>query len=208
MIQMPVDDAKREKLNEYRVKWRANALGKDLKQTIVYLPNDVHARAVDLAKRQIERLPITLGRLILMSLDILDNRVQSDPIVPRDPPAITTDLAALTRALLRSRFPGDTSSARLRQLAFVNFVAAEMEQGRVATATVMIKLVEAHRSQVTSLGKDLAERGVIEIKSQPKATAGRRHNAYYIRPDALEALAAAHIRITGHPIDMQDATSG
>lgn len=115
----------------------------------------------------------------------------------------------LARAIIRSRFPGDTGSARLRQLATVTFILAEHKRGAPPTVTSLAILVDSHRSVLDDIVTALHQRGLVSRTDAPGyhppdvPFAYAMHNTVLdVRTDAIEAFQDAHLRETGKPLDL------
>jgi len=183
----------------WRARWRKSALGEDLRETKAFLSQPTYERASAIAERQNERLPVTLGHLIEFAVATVD----VPHVTVMEPPpthASSIDLVGLTQAILASRFPDDTGSARFRQLAFVHLVAAETMRGNRPTATSLAAIAGSHKSQMDLLLKVLGSRGVILKTHAPGLNGVPAAKALSMAADPIEALQKAHIAITGAPI--------
>jgi DNA-binding IclR family transcriptional regulator len=116
----------------------------------------------------------------------------------------------LARAIIRSRFPGDTGAARLRQLAMV--IHSEHMRRAPPTVTSLAMLVESHRSLIDALISTLQERDLVSktdaLGYQPTGIPlayAQRNTVIDIRTDALEAFEAAHLRETEQKLVLDDA---
>jgi hypothetical protein len=109
------------------------------------------------------------------------------------------DLINLTRAILASRFPDDTQSARYGQLAFVHLMAAELMCGNQPTLATLAAIADGQIMDIDSMAKILTSRGVISEVVFPGANNGASAvaAAYLIVDDPVEALQQAHIALTG-----------
>ncbi|GLS18046.1 hypothetical protein GCM10007874_10620 [Labrys miyagiensis] len=200
---MSTDESKKRRLNEYRRAWSERLLG-ELVNTFAHLPKDDHARVTELARENKLRVPTMIARLVRIGLDVVDDHVPATALAPPSPPPPHIDLPLLARAILRSRFPGDTGNARFQQLAFLNVVASEALQGRGATQTSIAKFVEAQRSAVGLIGQKLIARGVVQTQLTPGANGARSGKSYVIKADAVEALCRAQMQTTGERLDMSE----
>jgi DNA-binding IclR family transcriptional regulator len=115
----------------------------------------------------------------------------------------------LARAIIQSRFAGDTGSARFRQLAVVTLILAEHKRGRPPTVSSLAQLVDSHRSLINALINTLHARGLVLRTPaggyQPAGTSfdSAQHNSVLdVRTDAIEAFSEAHLRETGRPLDL------
>ncbi|NTF97896.1 hypothetical protein G6L52_31805 [Agrobacterium rhizogenes] len=203
----------REKYNAYRRAWWAKSLGDHLTESRVFLPRDAHDWVVRFAADVEERLPFVLGKLIVAQIKGVEEKVESEPSVAvqrqDDAPeqadsaeAISSDnLHKLVYVILASRFPNDTGSTRLRQVGFLAAVAAEIAAGRKPTASSIANCTDNHVSQITGLAKTMKDRGVIDVRNAPSVRKGKAAKIFSIRPDALKAIHAAHLEVTGQVID-------
>ncbi|NTA59816.1 hypothetical protein G6L32_14330 [Agrobacterium tumefaciens] len=103
----------------------------------------------------------------------------------------------LLRLIAASKFPKETGSTRLRQLAFLNMVDLHHRLGEKPTARGLSKVLNAPPSQMDLLAVSLEEKGVIERVLTPNLTKGKRGKVLYIRDDAVQQLNDNHIRFTG-----------
>ncbi|API57391.1 hypothetical protein ACOJBM_06245 [Rhizobium beringeri] len=203
----------REKYNAYRRAWWAKSLGEHLTESRVFLPRDAHDWVVRFAAEVEERIPFVLGKLVVAQIKGVEEKAQSEPLVPAQQQdeaaekttsaeAISADkLYKLFYVVLASRFPNDTGSTRLRQVGFLAAVAAEIAAGRKPTASSIANCTDNHVSQITGLAKTLKDRGVIDVRNAPSVRKGKAAKIFSIRPDALEAVHAAHLEVTGQVID-------
>lgn len=203
----------REKYNAYRRAWWAKSLGEHLTESRVFLPRDAHEWVMRFASEVEERIPVVLGKLVVAQIAASEERVQDKPAVsdqPRAEPletangveAVSADnLHKLFYVVLASRFPGDTGATRLRQVGFLAAVAAEVAAGRKPTASSIANCSDNHVSQITGLAKTMKERGVIDVRSASSVRKGKAAKIFSIRQDALKALHAAHVEVTGQAID-------
>lgn len=180
----------------WRSRWRKNALADGLRETKVFLTEPTYERASAIAEQRSERLPVTLGRLIESAVASVeqDTPTMAAPLALN--PTLPVDVVELTRAILASRFPGDTGSARFRQLAFVHLVISETLRGHRPTATSLAVIAGSHKSQLDLLAKSLVTRGVIVKTHVPGLKGAPAAKALAISPRALEALQAAHVAAT------------
>jgi hypothetical protein len=108
------------------------------------------------------------------------------------------DVTNLTRAILASRFPDDTQSARFSQLAFVHLVTAESLRGDKPTLASLAATADAQIAEMERLAKILSLRGVIDMIVVPGASDGAPVAvAYSVADDPVDALQKAHIAQTG-----------
>ncbi|MBZ5763355.1 hypothetical protein LAV84_27965 [Rhizobium sp. VS19-DR104.2] len=203
----------REKYNAYRRAWWAKSLGEHLTESRVFLPRDAHEWVMRFAAEVEERIPFVLGKLVVAQIAVSEERVQEKPTVSDQPRAESLETAnsvevvsadnlhKLFYVVLASRFPGDTGSTRLRQVGFLAAVAAEVAAGRKPTASSIANCSDNHVSQITGLAKTMKERGVIDVRSASSVRKGKAAKIFSIRQDALKALHAAHVEVTGQAID-------
>jgi hypothetical protein len=108
------------------------------------------------------------------------------------------DVTNLTRAILASRFPDDTQSARFNQLAFMHFLTAESMRGNQPTLGTLAATADAEIAEMERLAKILSSRGVIDKIVAPDVNDGARAAvAYSVSDDPVDALQKAHIAQTG-----------
>ena len=184
----------------WRARWRKSALGKDLRQTTVFLRQPVYERARVIAEQQNERLPVTLGNLIEFAVATVNAPKAARMETPRPSSGSNVQLVELTSAIYNSRFPGDTGAARFRQSAFVHLVAAETMRGNRPTATSLAEILGSHKSQMDLLAKILGERGVIEKTHAPGLNGAPAGKVLSLAADAVAALQKAHKAATGAKI--------
>ncbi|NTG30094.1 hypothetical protein G6L08_23390 [Agrobacterium rhizogenes] len=203
----------REKYNAYRRAWWAKSLGEHLTESRVFLPREAHDWVVRFAADVEERIPFVLGKLIVAQIKGVEEKIeggasvsvqrQDEALEQTDSvDAISADsVHKLVYVILASRFPGDTGSTRLRQVGFLAAVAAEIAAGRKPTASSIANCTDNHVSQITGLAKTMKDRGVIDVRSAPSVRKGKAAKIFSIRPDALKAIRAAHLEVTGQVID-------
>ncbi|TQX84314.1 MULTISPECIES: hypothetical protein [Rhizobium] len=203
----------REKYNAYRRAWWAKSLGDHLTESRVFLPRDAHEWVMSFAAEVEERMPVVLGKLVVAQIAASEGRAQDKPVVSDQPRAESAEtvssvevgsadnLHKLFYVVLASRFPDDTGSTRLRQVGFLAAVAAEVAAGRKPTASSIANCSDNHVSQITGLAKTMKERGVIDVRSASSVRKGKAAKIFSIRQDALKALHAAHVEVTGQAID-------
>jgi hypothetical protein len=193
---------------KYHAKWRKSQkalLPANLRETKAYVGEATYDRVVAIAETRNERLPVTIGRLLDFAVDMIDGKdpknpkheVVGSPIIPK----FEVPAEALLQAILASRFPGENGAFRLRQLAFVQIVAAQNARGLTPTATEMAELTGAFRSQMDLLSKQLVERGIIIRKHAPGHKGAKSAKLLMIAENALEQFNQAHITETGEPIE-------
>jgi len=184
----------------WRSRWRKNALHDGLRETKAFLTQPTYERASEIATRQNERLPVTLGRLLEIAVSSVEG--EKAPVATASAPIPTSHLdgVELTRAILASRFPSDTGSARFRQLAFVHLVISETMRGNRPTATRLAEIVGSHKSQLDLLAKVLVSRGVVVRTHVPGLNGAPAAKALALAPRAVDALQAAHKAATGAAI--------
>lgn len=203
----------RDKYNAYRRAWWAKSLGEHLAESRVFLPRDAHEWVVRFAAEVEERVPVVLGKLVVAQISAAEEKAQGEPTVQvqRQSEAADTangfeaisadNLHKLFYVVLASRFPEDTGSTRLRQVGFLAAVAAEIAAGRKPTASSIANCTDNHVSQITGLAKTMKERGVVDVRSAPSVRKGKAAKIFSIRQDALRAVQAAHLEVTGQLID-------
>ena len=203
----------REKYNAYRRAWWAKSLGEHLTESRVFLPREAHDWIVRFAAEIEERIPFVLGKLVVAQIVGLEEKVPNAPLAAphsqdeafertNSVEAIAPDnLHKLFYVVLASRFPNDTGSTRLRQVGFLGAVAAEIAAGRKPTASSIANCTDNHVSQITGLAKTMKDRGVIDVRNAPSVRKGKAAKIFSIRSDALKAIHAAHLEVTGQVID-------
>ncbi|WP_158816113.1 hypothetical protein [Methylocapsa sp. S129] len=184
----------------WRARWRKGALAEGLRETKVFLSQPAYQRAIAIAERQRERLPVTLGHLVEFAVAAIDATKAPVMETPSPAPPSSIDLVGLTQAILASRFPEDTGSARFRQLAFAHLVAAETMRGNRPTATTLAHISGSHKSQMDLLAKVLASRGVIAKTHAPGLKGAPTAKILTIAADAVDALQNSHVAATGAEI--------
>lgn len=186
-----------------RAAWRKASLGDRLRETRVYVDEDAYERVVVLAEGQGERLPITMGHLVEFALSVIDGKPGKRPAMPvaAAAPALPS-IAALSQAILASRFPDDTGAARFRQLAFVHLIHAETLRDSKPTPALLAKLSGSHQSQMQELARVLGDRGVVVRSHQPNVHGAAYGKVLAIDSNAIENLKAAHLAATGAPLDL------
>jgi hypothetical protein len=119
-------------------------------------------------------------------------------------PIVVGDFADtnLTQAILASRFPGDTGSARFRQLALVGVIYVETIRGSEPTGARIARFAGVHPTQVDRLAKELEERGVIVRTLSTKQDGAKWVKILSIHNDAVRRFQEAHIRATGREIQL------
>jgi hypothetical protein len=177
-------------------------LGKDLRQTTIFLRQPAYERARAIAEQQNERLPVTLGNLIEFAVATVDAPKAARMETPLPTSIAKIELADLTKALLSSRFPGDTGAARFRQLAFVHLVATETMRGHRPTATTLAEISGSHKSQMDLLAKLLVERGVIMKTHAPGLSGAAAGKILSLAEDPIAGLQKAHKAATGSKIKL------
>jgi hypothetical protein len=184
----------------WRARWRKNALNAETRETKVFLSQPAYVKASAIAEGQNERLPVTLGHLIEFAVATIDGGKAPLMETRSQNPPSQTGLVELTRAILGSRFPDDTGSARFRQLAFVHLVAAETLRGERPTSTMLAAISGSHKSQMDLLAKVLVSRGVIVKTHAPGLKGAAAAKILAIAEDAIKALQKAHVEATGAAI--------
>ncbi|OCJ27279.1 hypothetical protein A6U89_29305 [Agrobacterium sp. B133/95] len=179
----------------------------------MFLPREAHDWVVRFAAEVEERLPFVLGKLVVAQIKGVEEKAETEPVFPAQPqdeaiektnsvePISADSLHKLFYVVLASRFPNDTGSTRLRQVGFLGAVAAEIAAGRKPTASSIANCTDNHVSQITGLAKIMKDRGVIDVRSAPSVRKGKAAKIFSIRPDALKAIHAAHLEVTGQVID-------
>ena len=186
----------------WRSRWRKNALLDGLRETKAFLNQATYERASAIAEQRSERLPVTLGRLIESAVASADHDRPTLPATPAPNPVSPVDIVELTRAILASRFPGDTGSARFRQLAFMQLLVSETLRGHRPTATSLAVIAGSHKSQLDLLAKSLVARGVVVKTHVPGLNGAPAAKAFAVSPRAIDALQAAHVAATGTAIEV------
>ena len=180
----------------WRSRWRKNALHDGLRETKAFLNQPTYERASAIAEQRSERLPVTLGRQIESAVASVEQDKPTVAETPAPSPASPLDVLELTRAILASRFPEDTGSARLRQLAFVHLIVSETLRGHRPTATSLAAIAGSHKSQLDLLAKILVTRGVVVKAHVPGLNGAPAAKALAMSPRAIDALRAAHVAAT------------
>ncbi|MFK0167046.1 hypothetical protein [Rhizobium sp. NPDC090279] len=203
----------REKHNAYRRAWWAKSLGDQLTESRIFLPREAHEWVARLAAEVEERIPLVLGKLVVAQIRNADEtatntsslnaqqRDKDEKNAENVATSPTSHLHNLFQAVLSSRFPDETGSARLRQVGFLAAIATEIEAGQKPTASSIANRTDNHVSQITMLAKTMNERGVIDIRHAPSVRKGKAAKIFSIRSDAIKALHAAHLEATGKAID-------
>ena len=180
----------------WRSRWRKNALHDGLRETKAFLTEPAYERASVIAEQRSERLPVTLGRLIEVAVASIEQDKPTLAAPPAPSPITPVDIVELTRAILASRFPQDTGSARLRQLAFVHLIVSETLRGHRPTATSLAAITGSHKSQLDLLAKILVTRGVVVKGHVPGLNGAPAAKALALSPHPVDALQAAHVAAT------------
>lgn len=186
----------------WRSRWRKNALHDGSRETKAFLTEPAYERATAIAEQRNERLPVTLGRLIESAVASVEHDKPTLAAPPAPSPTPPVDILELTRAILASRFPEDTGSARFRQLAFVHLVISETLRGHRPTATSLAVIAGSHKSQLDLLAKILVTRGVIMKTHVPGLNGAPAAKALGLSPRPIDALQAAHVAATGAAITL------
>jgi hypothetical protein len=126
---------------------------------------------------------------------------------PARAPGSRPTIPLLTRAIIRSRFPGDTGAARLRQLSLVILILAEYARRKPPTITSLAEQVDAPRPNVDALCNTLIARGILSKTHAPgyqPAGLGyaQSNHVLDVRPDAIEAFQKVHLRETKKRLDL------
>ncbi|WFU07343.1 hypothetical protein QA648_36285 (plasmid) [Rhizobium sp. CB3171] len=201
----------REQYNAYRRAWWARSLGEHLTESRVFLPREAHNWVVRFAAEVEERIPFVLGKLVVAQIKDVDQKADTESQAPAlhveradKEDGIATiqadSLHKLFYAILASRFPDDTGSARLRQVGFLGAVAAEIAAGRKPSASLIANCTDNQVSQIATLAKTLNERGVIDIRHAPSVSKGKAAKIFSIRADAVKGIHTAHLEATGQVI--------
>ena len=123
---------------------------------------------------------------------------------PADPLQASPAVHLLTRAIMRSRFPGDSGVARYKHLALVMLILAEHKRGEPPTAGSLARSVGTHRSQVDLIVKALHERGLISKTAAPGYQGAQHNTILDVSPDAIRAFKKAHLAQTGKRLDLEE----
>ena len=186
---------------QFTAKQRKAALLEGHRPTTCFLSDAAYSRATSMARQQGTRLPIIIGQLTEIGIAARDGAPIPAPQAPTQPALIgAADIIALTQAILASRFPDETGSARFRQLSFVLLVAAETMRGHPPIARDLARITGAHPDQMSKLSRLLDERGIITRKSLPNYDGRPTAKVLGIAENAVSALDAAHLKATGAPI--------
>lgn len=173
--------------------------------TRAYVPTDVYDRLVDLAKVRSQRLPVLMGDLLKLALDIHDGHLAGESLrnlatLNAETRPVKQDLekvSALMNAILGTRFPKDTMGARLRQASLVHLIAESDRLGIIASGNGIAAYTDGDGNQVRALARLLVKRGVLLMKNIPHLGDAKWSKALIIRSDAVEALNHAHLKATG-----------
>lgn len=164
------------------------------------VPQDVHGELKLLVHGLRQRLPEVAGLLIGFALRSLNGPT---PVPDQlQPPAAPQSLSPavlreLIWALITSRFAGDTGIRRARQISLVAQINQMVGNGEEPTAAILADRLASNKSVIESLARDLHARGVLaRVAGSGRNSLGRAYRLS-IAPDAVRALAAAHLRETG-----------
>lgn len=176
------------------------------RETKAMLPSPLHDRIIQMAVDQHKRLPVMVADLLDFAVTTIDGGRAERPV--KAPVAELADtrpaIHLLARAIIKSRFEGDTGAARYKQLAFVTFILAEHKRGEPPTAGSLARLVGTHRSQIDLIATLLQERGLISKTNAPGYQGAQHNKILDIRPDAIEAYKKAHLDQTGALLNLED----
>ena len=188
------------KYTEWKKKWRARPFEEGFIETKAFLSPEDHERIVEIAKDVGERIPMLLGGIVHSYLNAIDGKTakMQPPVSKLEGIAPTTaNIEILSSMLLKSRFKGDTGAARLRQVAFINMVSAELARGNRPIARSIALSVDSNPSQIETLAKTMEARGVIRRIALPGVNHSRAGKVLKIRDDAVEAFNEVHQREVG-----------
>jgi hypothetical protein len=192
----PITDAQRS-----RSRFRTAALPHSLRETRIFVAEPIYESIRELAAAERLRLPAMTGLLLEFAVGMIrGSNAESNPHIRHATPAPGEPIVDLTQAILASRFPGDTGSARFRQLAYVHLVYAETLRGHRPTGAHLARLSGSQPSQMDTLTRTLRERGVIESNPAPGQNGAPWGKLLSIRADAVSALRQAHVAATGQDI--------
>jgi hypothetical protein len=176
------------------------------RETRAMVPVSLHDRIIEMAVEQHKRLAVMISDLLDFAVTTIDGGLARQPV--EFPPDGNLDarppIQLLARAIIKSRFEGDTGAARYKQLAFVTFILAEHRRGEPPTAGSLAQLVGTHRSQIDLIATLLQERGLISKTSAPGYKGAQHNTILDVRPDAIQAYKRAHLDQTGIPLDLED----
>ena len=202
-------------LKKWLKEQEASSSPEGLVERKILVDEEVFEQVVRLSRILNKGTKVLGGELIRYAMEHIDQGgVPDTAFQPNPPPIAKVDLAALFQMVMRARFKGDTSSARFRQLAFLQLIAAEAAEGRLPTATGLARLTGSHKAQMDTMAATMTERGVI-VRTRmskvdtykPDGTGTRSAKVIVIRDDALEAFNEAHRKATGSPIDLTRPTA-
>lgn len=164
------------------------------------VPQDVQADLKLLVHGLRQRLPEVAGLLISFALRNLNGPIPvpaqlQPPAAPE--PLTPAALRELIWALITSRFDGDTGIRRARQISLIAQINQMVRNGEEATAAILAERLASNKSVIESLARDLHGRGaLLRVAGSGRNSLGRAYRLS-IAPDAVNALAAAHVRETG-----------
>ncbi len=203
--------------SDQQKRWWKESLGENLVDSRTILPREGHNRIRVLAEQLGERIPILLGKFVMASLSMFDKGTMEPPRIDASgetfsaspnrtetPVLLDSDIFDLCFAIVSSRFPEDNGAIRMRQAALVMTVARETAAGRKPTTSSIGRITGNRPSQMILLAKPLEDRGVLTRTRMSAVNSGKSAKVLRVRPDALEALEAAHVSATGQPIPRTD----
>ncbi|OLP59663.1 hypothetical protein BJF93_11385 [Xaviernesmea oryzae] len=202
--------------SEPKKKWWQESLSEQLVDSRAILPREGHERIKILAEQIGERVPILLGKFVMASLSMFDRGKADLEMPPKSETGfdmarrsattvlLDSDVFEICSAIVSSRFPEDTGAARMRQAAMVVTVATEIAAGRKPTATSLAQITGNQASSLVMLSSLLEDRGILRKVQTAGVGVGRSAKVFEIRPDAVDAINAAHLAQTGASIIRAD----
>ena len=195
---------------QYWKDWQAQSLrGGEFIDTHAFISKDAYARIVTLASERRERVPTFTGKLATLALEIFEGGSAVDSLEKMKQPAEVIKLSAdnldmaattIADAILASRFPDDTMSARLRQMALIDIISKETARGNTITANVIATITDGEAGQIRLLARLLTKRGILTMEGSAGVGSGTYAKILAIRPDALERFSKVHFEATGLPL--------
>lgn len=190
----------KSKYAEWKKKWRARPFEDGFVETKAFLTQHDHQRIVEIAKEVGDRIPMLMGQMIGSYLSTIDGKTTTlkPPLLKVEGIEPTAaDMDVLCSMVVRSRFDGDTGAARLRQMAFISTVNAELVNGNRPIARTIALNTGSHPSQIEALAKLMEARGVVRRIALHGVNHSRFGKVLTIRDDAIRAFEEAHVREVG-----------
>lgn len=190
----------KSKYAEWKKKWRARPFEDGYVETKAFLTQHDHERIVEIAKEVGDRIPMLMGQMIgsyLSTIDGKTSKLKTPELKVEGIEPTEADMDLLCSMVLRSRFEGDTGAARLRQMAFISTVNAELVSGNRPIARTIALSTGSHPSQIEALAKIMEARGVIRRIALHGVNHSRFGKVLTIRDDAIKAFNEVHVRDMG-----------